>query len=147
VPESEFVDKCIKCNQCAQVCPFGSIRMAHLAWGEKYGTPLIEPREVPCYVCMKCPPVCPSGALDNELTQRHDVKMGVAVIDETRCLAFNGVICKSCFQSCPIYREAIVLPDELRPAVVEDKCIGCGICERVCVVEGPAITIRSAHEI
>lgn len=147
MPEPQFVKTCLKCGKCSQVCPHDSIDMAHLQWGEDYGTPLIFPREVPCYVCLKCPPVCPSGALDNELTRKEDTRMGIAKIDESRCLPYNEVICKACFQQCPMYREAITLPDEMRPVVDPDKCIGCGICEHVCLTEPAAITVRSAHEI
>ncbi len=147
VAEKEFVKRCIKCNKCAQICPYGSIKMAHLDWGDKFGTPLIFPRAVPCYVCMKCPPVCPSGALDNKLVAKEKVKMGIAFIDADKCLPFQGVICRACFERCPIYREAITLKEELYPEVHADKCIGCGICENVCPAPEAAITIASAHVI
>lgn len=147
VKEELFVKTCIKCNKCAQVCPYGSIQMAHLEWGEKFGTPLIFPRRTPCYLCMKCPPVCPSGALDPQLRDKTRVHMGVAVIDESKCLAYMGVICRACFERCPIYREAITLKDELYPQVHNDKCVGCGICEYVCPAEEKAITVVSAHAV
>jgi NAD-dependent dihydropyrimidine dehydrogenase PreA subunit len=126
---------------------YKSIKMTDLSWGTKYGTPIIVPREIPCYVCMKCPPVCPTGALNNKVLEKEQVRMGVAVIDETRCLPFLGIICRECFEHCPIYREAIVLKDGLSPQVVASKCIGCGICEHVCPMEDAAITVRSAHHV
>lgn len=147
VPENEFVKQCIKCNKCAQVCPYDSIVMAHLNRGDKFGTPLIFARDIPCYLCMKCPPVCPTGALDNNLTQKEKVRMGVAVIDPNKCLPFQGIICRACFERCPIYREAITLRDETYPEVHPDKCVGCGICENVCPAEDVAITVQSAHDI
>lgn len=142
IEESDFVDRCIKCGQCAQVCPYDSIVMTHIPWGGKAGTPVIYAREVPCYVCMECPPVCPTGALDPGVRKKEQIEMGVAVIDESICLPFMGVICKACFEACPIYREAITLPDEIHPKVHEEHCIGCGICEHVCVAEVSAITVR-----
>ena len=119
----------------------------HLEWGDKFGTPLIFAREVPCYVCMKCPPVCPSGALDNSVVRKEDVRMGIAVIDQDKCLPYAGIICRACFERCPMYREAITLRDDLYPVVHPEKCIGCGICENVCPAEEVAITVESAHLI
>lgn len=146
VAEREFLLRCIKCNKCAQVCPYGSIQMAPLFSGARFGTPEIFARATPCYVCMKCPPVCPTGALDNHLTQKEKVRMGTAVIDTEKCLPYSGVICRACFERCPIYREAITLKDEIYPQVHEDKCLGCGICEHVCPAEEAAITVRSRLE-
>lgn len=147
VREEEFVQRCIKCHKCAQICPYNSIKIAHMSWGDKYGTPMIFPRQVPCYVCMKCPPECPTGALDNEVIQKENVKMGLARIDSSKCLPYNGIICRACFERCPIYREAITLKNELYPEVNPDKCIGCGICENVCPAEEVAITVTSAHAV
>lgn len=144
VPEAEFLRRCIRCNKCAQVCPYGSIVMAHVDAGLDYGTPVIRARSVPCYLCMKCPPVCPSGALENALTEKRAVRMGVAVIDESRCLPYAGIICRACFEHCPMYREAITLRDEMYPEVHADSCVGCGICEYYCPAEEVAITVRPA---
>lgn len=147
VPEKEFIKRCIKCNKCAQVCPYDSIDMLHLNATSKFGTPVIIARDIPCYLCMDCPPVCPTGALQKDLTQKEKVKMGVAVINQDLCLPYLGIICRACFEQCPIFREAITLEDERYPVVHEDKCTGCGICENVCPAEEVAITITSHHDI
>ncbi len=104
-------------------------------------------RETPCYVCMDCPPVCPTGALDNTLTDMRDVRMGLAVIDEDKCLPYLGVICRSCFDKCPLYREAITLEDERYPMVMKEHCIGCGICEHVCPAEEVAIRVYARDSL
>ncbi len=106
------------------------------------GTPYIKARDIPCYACMKCPPVCPSGALNRKLQQKQDIRMGTAVINKNTCLPWQGTLCRSCYENCPIFNEAIVMDDELRPVVDEKKCIGCGICENVCPVEQAAIVAR-----
>jgi len=147
LPEEEFLKRCIKCNKCAQVCPYFSIRMAHAEWGRSMGTPMIFARDIPCYVCMKCPPVCPTGALQNHVVEKENVKMGIAKINEEKCFPYSGIICRACFENCPVFREAIILEDELLPKVVEEKCIGCGICEKVCPVEGSAIIVESREEV
>jgi MauM/NapG family ferredoxin protein len=140
--EQEFLRRCIKCGKCAQVCPDRSIRLGTMRAGRHFGTPMIHARDIPCYLCMECLPVCPTGALDPKLTEAADVKMGVAVIDEDLCFAYNGIICRSCFDHCPFFREGITLLDEHYPVVNPDICVGCGICEHVCVAdERSAITI------
>jgi len=143
VSEKDFNNQCIRCRKCQLVCPHKSIQTAHAEWGVKMGTPIIFPREIPCYLCMKCPEVCPSSALKE--MDKTKVKMGKAVIDKTLCLPYNGVICYACFERCPIYREAITLKDQIYPEVHEDKCVGCGICEHVCLAAEPAITVISEH--
>ena len=60
--------------------------------------------------------------------------LGVAVIDESQCLAFRDTGCRYCYDACPY--EAIELTGESsnpRVAVLPEKCNGCGACESVCV--------------
>ncbi|MFZ5995929.1 MAG: 4Fe-4S dicluster domain-containing protein [Nitrospirota bacterium] len=141
--EIEFAARCMRCGKCMQVCPYKSIKTASLLDGvAAMGTPYIRARDVPCYLCMKCPPVCPSGALDRSLKRKQEVKMGVARINKKECLAWQGTICRSCYQSCPIFDEAIKMDGELRPVVDDSKCVGCGICENVCPVDPVAIAVQ-----
>jgi Pyruvate/2-oxoacid:ferredoxin oxidoreductase delta subunit len=92
---------------------------------------------------MKCPPVCPSGALDRTLKDKKKVRMGTAVINKKECLAWQETLCRSCYQSCPIFDEAITMDEDLRPVVDEKKCVGCGICENVCPVDTTAIVVKA----
>jgi ferredoxin-type protein NapG len=147
VKEEDFDKKCIRCRKCAEACPYLAIKMAHGERGFKMGTPYIDPQEVPCYLCedFPCIEVCPSGALE-EVAGRRDVKMGVAVIDESLCFPYQGILCRACYERCPIYREAIILKSELYPEVQKEDCVGCGICEHVCPTEPKAIVVISAHQ-
>jgi MauM/NapG family ferredoxin protein len=145
VSEDQFLQMCIRCRKCAEVCPYDSIKMADGLTGINMGTPFIEPRKIPCYLCMKCPDVCPTGALE-QLPKKEDVKMGTAQINPDTCLAYNHIVCRACYERCPIYREAIILKDEIYPEVIEDKCTGCGICENVCLTDPPSVIIMSAHQ-
>lgn len=143
LPEREFLAACIRCGKCAQACPYRSIRMAGLLDGVALmGTPVIRARETPCFLCMKCPPVCPSGALKRTVRRKEDVRMGEALIDKKTCLAWEGTLCRSCYDDCPLQNEAIIMDAELRPVVDEKKCVGCGICENVCPTEPAAVTVR-----
>ncbi|MGO9377649.1 MAG: 4Fe-4S dicluster domain-containing protein [Dissulfurispiraceae bacterium] len=141
--EDFFLASCIRCGKCAQACPYRSIKVATFLDGlVMMGTPYIKARDIPCYVCMKCPPVCPSGALNRKL-QKKDVLMGTASLDRKTCLPWQGTLCRSCYENCPVFDEAIVMDDELRPVINEKKCIGCGICENVCPVDPTAVTVKA----
>lgn len=136
--ERTFAALCIRCNRCVAVCPYRTLRPAGWRAGLSAGTPEVRPREIPCYLCMMCPPVCPTGALD-PITDLRRVRMGVARVDEAICFAYQGIMCRTCVDECPLQDEAIVQDSELRP-IVTDKCVGCGICERVC--PAPAVAIH-----
>jgi formate hydrogenlyase subunit 6/NADH:ubiquinone oxidoreductase subunit I len=89
---------------------------------------------------MLCPPVCPTGALD-PITDKRDVRMGIAVVNTDTCYAFKYILCRTCVDECPLGRSALDQDADLKP-VVKDGCVGCGICERVCPAPEPAIVIR-----
>lgn len=84
------------------------------------------------------------------------MKMGVAVIDEDLCIAFQGMRCEVCYRTCPLIDEAIVIDYRLRegdaihsvfaPVIDEDKCVGCGLCVERCVVSEPRVAIRIASD-
>ena len=147
VTEDGFLKKCIRCRKCEEACPYLSIQMAHDKWGLKMGTSFIYPEKVPCYLCedFPCIDVCPTNALE-PVDRKENVTMGLAVIDKDLCFAFNGIICRSCYERCPIYTIAITLKDELYPEVKKEHCVGCGICVHVCPTEPRAITMISAHK-
>ena len=147
IDEDHFLQKCIRCRKCEEVCPYDSIITAHGNWGLAMGTPIISARDIPCYLCedFPCIDVCPSEAL-SPVDAIKEVKMGVAVIDESLCFAYNGIICRACYERCPIYRVAITLEDELYPKVHKEHCVGCGICVNVCPTDPTSILIESSHK-
>lgn len=142
-PEAEFRARCIHCGKCAEACPYGSIRMAtgRLAgfMGRARNTPYIHAKSIPCWLCMKCPPVCPSGAL-RPVAQMARADMGMAVLLRNRCHNWVGtVLCRTCYDKCPLRGTAMLLEDGDIPAVAA-ACVGCGVCEHVCPVD--AIVVR-----
>ena len=139
--EEEFIKKCIRCGKCQQVCPYNSIILTSWENPFQLGLPYIDARKKPCYLCMKCPPVCPTGALDRNLKDKERVRMGIAKIDKNTCWAYQGSFCRACYLNCPIFDKALKMTDELLPVVVEEYCVGCGVCEHVCPVEPSAIVV------
>jgi len=139
----------------------GTLKMAKAEDSVTIGTPFFVPLDVPCYMCedIPCVPVCPTGALDitkvtNPKTNELDIrmmKMGVAVVDVHSCIAFWGLQCDACYRACPLLDEAIKLVYDrnsrtgkhafLKPVVDVDVCTGCGLCEKACVTEKPAIFV------
>ncbi len=145
--EEEFLSRCIRCSQCMKVCPTSGLQPVLFEAGlEGLWTPRLVPRLGYCdYSCNACGQVCPSGAIPPlDLARKREQVIGVAVIDRNRCLPWaNGVTCIVCEEMCPVPNKAIRLQDGgdgglQKPIVVADLCIGCGICEYQCPVEGEA---------
>jgi ferredoxin-type protein NapG len=157
--ELDFLKTCIKCGLCVEACPYDTLMLAKPGDNIPLGTPYFVPREMPCYMCtdIPCVPVCPTGALDessvttNGLLDINVAEMGLAVVDEESCIAFWGIQCDACYRACPILGEAITIEYQknertgkhafMKPVVHSDACTGCGMCERACVTEKPAIQI------
>ncbi len=153
VREDLFMERCIRCARCIEVCPFDSIKRANISDKLSIGTPYIYTEEKACYLCMKCPEVCPTGALDNKLIDIKKVNIGVAVINQDTCYNYlfakdenkggtagAAQICNTCYNVCPFPDVAIILKEFILP-VITDKCVGCGICVERCPITPKAINI------
>ncbi|MCP4376585.1 MAG: 4Fe-4S dicluster domain-containing protein [bacterium] len=141
--EKDFITKCIRCNQCADVCENNCIQFVSGSGAD--GTPMIRPREKGCILCMKCNNACPTGALmpipDNNDAIRKSVRMGTAVVDKNICNSYNNAICGACIRACPFPEQALKTGMRERPVVDTDKCVGCGLCENGCIVYPQAIRV------
>ncbi len=81
------------------------------------------------------------------------IRMGTAVIvDRENCLSLRGLRCEVCYRQCPLIDKAITIEPRhnprtgehtiMEPVVHREKCVGCGICENVCVREKPVIVVQ-----
>ncbi len=160
VAEQEFLSRCIRCGECMKVCIGQALHPAFLQAGATgIWTPLLMARLGYCeYNCTLCGQVCPTGAIRRlPLEEKRKVVIGLAVFDKDRCLPFaKGEECLVCEEHCPTGEKAIVFDErELfvagetkrlkLPRVVEKRCIGCGICETRCPLEG-ASAVRVISE-
>ena len=165
LPEKEFLTLCQRCGLCMKACPTNVINPTLGEAGlAGFWTPRLIMGHGYCeYTCTLCSSVCPTGAI-REITAKEKIerpiKIGSAYLDRGRCLPWSGnAPCIVCEEHCPTSPKAIYLrqdvvirPDGQQmevqlPCVDLKKCVGCGICENKCPVEGrPAILTMAAGE-
>lgn len=145
--EKEFLTTCIRCQRCQDACPAGAIQLAGPGDLAESGTPFIVPAATACNLCLECTQTCPTGAL-RPVSEKTNVAMGVAVVDERTCVSHNGTgVCGACHTACPLRNSAITQGLRNAPTVHEDYCVGCGLCEEACILQGTkAIRVFSGRE-
>jgi ferredoxin len=157
--EETFLSLCIRCGECMKVCPTNVLQPAVFQSGVEG---LFSPRLIPrlifdqsyCeYACTLCGQVCPTGAiprLDEEAKHAHPT--GKAYFDHNLCLPWaEKTPCIRCEEMCPAPEKAIKIRNTFKvagkdgqeleiqqPYVDRDLCVGCGICESNCTIEGTA---------
>ncbi len=157
--ENEFLDRCIRCHKCIKVCSASGrfLQPAFLEGGlEAMWTPLGVARYGYCeFNCVMCTEVCPTDAIHElDVETKKKTVIGLAYIDRNRCIPwYKNEDCIVCQEHCPTPQKAIELKQEKvihfdgserlvkRPYVREDLCIGCGICETKCPIEGKSAII------
>lgn len=130
------------------------LHLASLLSPMEAGTPYFIARDKPCEMCpdIPCVKACPSGALDPNLMNIDDARMGLSVLlDHETCLNWQGLRCDVCYRVCPLIDKAITLEMQRNdrtgkhamfiPTVHSDACTGCGKCEEACVLEEAAIKV------
>jgi polyferredoxin/formate hydrogenlyase subunit 6/NADH:ubiquinone oxidoreductase subunit I len=157
--EETFLNLCVRCGLCMKVCPTNALQPAILQSGvEGMFSPRLLPRFIPektfcTYNCNLCGQVCPTGAIPRlPIEQKRLLAMGKAYFDHSRCIpwAEKGT-CLVCQEVCPLPVKAIQiqntiattdefgLPTDIQqPKVDRTLCIGCGMCESKCPLQGPA---------
>jgi len=157
--EDTFTDLCVRCGKCMKVCPTNVLQPVLLQAGvEGMFTPHLAPRTVfeqsYCeYNCTLCGQACPTGAIPRlTIAQKHAAPTGKAYFDHRRCLPWaTGTPCIRCEEMCPVptksikVKRVVMTKDELGqdielhlPYVERHLCVGCGICESNCPIDGAA---------
>jgi len=173
VAEPEFLERCIKCDQCINVCPTNVLQPSTLDQGGLEGlwTPVMDFSVGFCQLnCTLCSEVCPTGAIQKTSLERKlglgdwkeagPVSVGTAFFDRGRCLPWAmETPCVVCEEVCPVSPKAIGTYDEEitrwdgttvslnRPYMRPELCIGCGICEHECpVLDDAAVYVTAIGE-
>ena len=173
VAEEEFLERCIKCDQCINVCPTNVLQPSTLSQGglEGFWTPVMDFSVGFCQLgCTLCSEVCPTGAIqkidiDRKLglaahADTGPIRVGTAFFNRGRCLPWAmETPCVVCEEVCPVTPKAIGTYDEEitrwdgvavtlnRPYIRPELCIGCGICEHECpVLDDAAVYVTAIGE-
>lgn len=143
IPEEKFLSRCIGCGECMKVCPTNTLQPCIFTDGfSRLYTPKVVPRVAGCEEkCSLCGNVCPTGAIRNlTLKEKQFVKIGTAVIDRHRCLAWEqNKECLVCDEVCPYNAIEARVVETVKgkfkvPVINEDLCLGCGMCEQHCPI-------------
>lgn len=157
--EDRLISACIRCERCVEACPKKALSPAHLEDGVLgVRTPVAAFDRGWCDFCKEandghplCVKACPTEALRLEAdAEPHNTIIGKAYIIHDWCLAYRNTGCRFCYDACvDAGYDAIELDQYNRPIVIEDKCVGCGKCQNVCVsqTEGSVQEVMTSRAI
>jgi ferredoxin len=162
VPEPEFLEMCIRCSECFKVCPSDVLQPLGFQQGlEGLWTPQVVADWAGCASsCNACGQVCPTGAIRAiPIEEKRHARMGLAILNLQTCLPHAGTeACQLCVDEChsagyhaiEFVRVGTQIDDDglpieesgfLAPVVIDDKCVGCGLCQTRCY----GINVKSKH--
>jgi polyferredoxin/formate hydrogenlyase subunit 6/NADH:ubiquinone oxidoreductase subunit I len=154
LPETAFLQRCIKCGQCMRICPTNVIHPAGIQAGlEGIWTPMLNFRmgTSGCQQgCIACGNLCPTAAirpisLDERLgrgdfASRGPIRIGTAFVDRGRCLPWAmDRPCIVCQENCPVSPKAIFTREVYQPVRLSGALVLQGVAGERLLFEGPAL--------
>lgn len=152
--ELEFLQRCIKCDQCIRVCPTNVLQPAWFEGGlEGLWSPILNFRMGHCQLhCTACGHVCPTGAIQQISVERKlglgpfadqgPIKVGTAHFDTGRCLPYSkNIPCVVCEEVCPTSPKAIHT-ERQRVSVRDGTRLAVSSTENTVTVVAPSTTGR-----
>ena len=122
-------ETCPDCAQpCVAACEPDIIRL-HPADHELAGTAYLDFGNSGCTFCKACVTACP---MEIEVIEAVNPQIGKARLNRDTCIAWDDVICMSCYGRCDY--QAITTEYQRRARVDTDRCTGCGMCVSACPV-------------
>ena len=143
---AHFAATCLKCNRCESACPQQCLRTGVLEDGIlNWRTPIMDFHRGACTFCGACEDVCPAGSIAGARDESQVI--GVAKIDQDRCLAFAQSGCRVCVDACPMRAIEFGDMDELRAkhgGTVSELPVlpSAGLTEPNLLVDAPAGALR-----
>jgi ferredoxin-type protein NapF len=146
IPEPKYLNRCIRCGECMKVCITNTLQPALFEAGlEGLWTPKMHLRLAPCeQQCNLCGQVCPTRAIRPlDLEERRHAKVGTAILKRESCLVWEqDRLCLICDEICPYDAITFRWVEGLkRPFVLENRCNGCGQCEKACPIQGDSAIV------
>lgn len=169
IPELDFLLACNRCGDCVSACPHEVVFALPVNRGvEVASTPALDVLNKGCHLCSDWPCVtaCQTNALsfsygkntdnvqdddgadsskealsENMPEARACPSMAKASINTAECMPYSGPECGACKGSCPI-ENTLVWHNE-KPSIVQESCVGCGLCREACITLPNAIDMRT----
>ena len=133
--DPQFSDACSRCYACIAACP------ERIIVSGDGGFPEIDFNCGECVFCRACVEACAEPVFwDPDEIYPWEI---VAAVGDS-CLAYHGVFCQSCRESCEAGAIAFPLKPgrTVVPSINAERCTGCGACVSVCPVAAVSVAKR-----
>ncbi len=149
-----FNNHCVACQLCVSECPNG-VLIPSVSPG-RFMLPEMHFSRGYCRPeCTRCSEICPAGAIRPVTREeKSSIQIGHAVVNLDNCVVnTDGKSCGNCARHCPTGAINMVHknPDDPKspriPAVIEERCIGCGACENLCPARPFTAIHVEGHEV